>query len=57
MVKMKYCVKMKDSTMFKVSYFASTREASVVAEELSHLLQGMYNRGLILDFRIEESCR
>lgn len=57
MVKMKYCVKMKDSTMFKVSYFESTREASVVAEELSHLLHGMYNRGLILDFRIEESCR
>lgn len=48
---------MKDSTMFKVSYFESTREASVVAEELSHLLHGMYNRGLILDFRIVESCR
>lgn len=57
MVKMKYYVKLADTTMFKVSYFETTRESERVVEEMTYLLQGLYNRGLILDFRIEESCR
>ena len=57
MVKMKYYVNIGDSTMFKVSYFESTAESERVVEELSYLFQRMYNRGLILDFRIEETCR
>lgn len=57
MVKMRYYVKLTDTTMFKVSYFETARESERVVEEMSYLLQGLYNRGLILDFRIEESCR
>lgn len=57
MVKMKYYVKLADTIMFKVSYFETKRESERVVEEMSYLLQGLYNRGLILDFRIEESCR
>lgn len=57
MVKMKYYVKLADTIMFKVSYFETTRESELVVEEMSYLLQGLYKRGLILDFRIEESCR
>ncbi len=57
MAKLKYYVKFSDSTVIKVRYYRTREEAQRTLDELSDLCHRLINRGLILDYRFEISCR
>lgn len=57
MAKLKYYVKFSDSTVIKVRYYETREEAQRTLDELSDLCHRLINRGLILDYRFEISCR
>lgn len=46
-----------DCTVIKVRYYETKDESGRIVDELSDLLNRLLTRGLILDFRIEESYR
>lgn len=57
MTKLKYYVQFSDSTVIKVRYYETREEAQRTLDELSDLCHRLINRGLILDYRFELSCR
>lgn len=57
MIKLKYYVKFSDSTVIKVRYYEKREEAQRTLDELSDLCHRLINKGLILDYRFEISCR
>ena len=57
MTKLKYYVQFSDSTVIKVRNYDTREEAQRTLDELSGLCHRLINRGLILDYRFEISCR
>lgn len=57
MFKLKYIVVFADCNLVRVRHYETYEEALGVHDELSDLLWQLLNRALIIDYRLEISCR